>query len=299
MEAIIVHKGNGTRIGGTRRVLSSWKEISAYLGRGIRTVQRYEAQFGLPIHRPVALERGYVFAFSDELDDWLRRKPVLGATPNSDSAGSNGDAALGNFSVYSNAEFPATQSAQLPTLNSNQVRSMRQGLLRLRETLGLMACEKGLTPRHESHSPILEELLHTAIEITNADFGNVQLLDPESRALRIVCQRGFGPGFLRFFSEVQHGSAACGSAMQNRERIVVEDVMTDPIYTDEARNVMIGANALACQSTPFFDQSGKLLGVLSTHYRVPTRPTPSSLRLLDNLLGKVASSHVLPLSQSA
>lgn len=240
-----------------------------------------------------------MFAFSDELDGWLGRTPVLEATPNGAGSRSNGDDAPGNFPVYSGAEFPATQSAQLPTLNSNQVRPIGQALLRLSETQGLIACDEGLTPRHESHTVILEELLHTAIKVTSANFGNVQLLDPESGTLKIVCQRGFGPEFLRFFSEVEHGSAACGSAMQNRERIIVEDVMTDPIYTDQARNVMIGANAIACQSTPFFDHSGKLLGVLSTHYRVPTRPTPSSLRLLDNLLGKVASSHVLPPSQSA
>lgn len=278
MEANIGHNGNGTPIGGTRRVLSSSKEISAYLGRGIRTVQRYEAQFGLPIRRPVALERGYVFAFSDELDDWL------GKTPD-------------DFCVHSNAEFQ--RSAHLPTLNSDQVRSMRQRLLRLREIQGLVGREKGLTQTSESRSVILEELLHTAIKITDADFGNVQLLDPESRALRIVHQRGFGQEFLHFFDEVPHGSAACGSALQSSERVVVEDVTTDSLYTDDARKVMIGANALACQSTPFFDASGRVLGVLSTHYRVPTRPTPSSLRLLDNLLGKVSSSHVLPLSQSA
>ena len=31
--------------------LDSWKEIAAYLGRGIRTVQRWEREEGLPVHR--------------------------------------------------------------------------------------------------------------------------------------------------------------------------------------------------------------------------------------------------------
>ena len=34
-------------------VLNSWKEIASYLGRGVRTVQRYERDFRLPI-RPAA-----------------------------------------------------------------------------------------------------------------------------------------------------------------------------------------------------------------------------------------------------
>jgi hypothetical protein len=29
-------------------LLNSWKEIAAYLNRGIRTVQRWEAELGMP-----------------------------------------------------------------------------------------------------------------------------------------------------------------------------------------------------------------------------------------------------------
>ena len=34
------------------RIFSSWKEIAAFLGRGVRTVQRWETTLGLPIRRP-------------------------------------------------------------------------------------------------------------------------------------------------------------------------------------------------------------------------------------------------------
>ncbi|GEM_PF-1588091 len=60
----------------TRKILTGWKEIANYLGRGVRTMQRYESQYGLPIHRPVGKERSSVMAFSDELDQWLNRSPV-------------------------------------------------------------------------------------------------------------------------------------------------------------------------------------------------------------------------------
>src|SRR4051812_44515354 len=33
------------------KVLQSWKEIAHYVNRGVRTVQRWEALFGLPVHR--------------------------------------------------------------------------------------------------------------------------------------------------------------------------------------------------------------------------------------------------------
>jgi len=34
-------------------ILSGWKEIACHLGRGVRTVQRYERELGLPIRRPL------------------------------------------------------------------------------------------------------------------------------------------------------------------------------------------------------------------------------------------------------
>ena len=60
----------------TRRVLHSWKEISNYTGRGVRTIQRYEVQLGFPIHRPAGSPRSAVLAFSDEVDVWLSRSPM-------------------------------------------------------------------------------------------------------------------------------------------------------------------------------------------------------------------------------
>jgi hypothetical protein len=52
--------------------LQSWKEISAYMHRGIRTLQRWEKQYGLPIHRPSRHDRSAVFALIPELDEWMR-----------------------------------------------------------------------------------------------------------------------------------------------------------------------------------------------------------------------------------
>lgn len=56
-------------------VLHSWKDISKYTGRGVRTVQRYEAQLGLPVHRVAGKKRTAVMAFTDEIDHWLRTRP--------------------------------------------------------------------------------------------------------------------------------------------------------------------------------------------------------------------------------
>ena len=64
-------------------VLNSWKEIARYLGRGVRTVQRYERELGLPVRRPRGRARSAVIAFTAELDEWLRVTPkhVLWSAP--------------------------------------------------------------------------------------------------------------------------------------------------------------------------------------------------------------------------
>ncbi|HZQ22119.1 MAG TPA: hypothetical protein VFA89_04905 [Terriglobales bacterium] len=53
------------------KVLNSWKEIAGYLGRGVRTVQRWESNLGLPVRRVAVSERSPVFAFVSDLDFWL------------------------------------------------------------------------------------------------------------------------------------------------------------------------------------------------------------------------------------
>jgi adenylate cyclase len=50
--------------------LDSWKEIAAYLKRGTRTLQRWEREEGLPVHRLRHSTLGSVYAYADELDRW-------------------------------------------------------------------------------------------------------------------------------------------------------------------------------------------------------------------------------------
>jgi hypothetical protein len=61
---------NGHAVG----LLTSWKDISNYLQRGVRTTQRWERSLGLPVHRVGSGKRAPVFAFESELDGWLHKK---------------------------------------------------------------------------------------------------------------------------------------------------------------------------------------------------------------------------------
>ena len=53
--------------------------------------------------------------------------------------------------------------------------------------------------------------------------------------LKIVAQRGFEAPFLAFFNTVHDGLAACGTAMQRGERVIVEDVAASPLFAGLTR----------------------------------------------------------------
>lgn len=61
------------------QILSGWKEIASYLGKGVRTVQRYERELGLPVRRPAARPRAAVVATKQELDAWVTASPIRAA----------------------------------------------------------------------------------------------------------------------------------------------------------------------------------------------------------------------------
>jgi len=55
-----------------QKTLESWKQIAAYLDRSERTVRRWEATEGLPVHRREHEKQDTVFAFRHEIEAWSR-----------------------------------------------------------------------------------------------------------------------------------------------------------------------------------------------------------------------------------
>lgn len=61
-------------------ILSSWKEIAEFLGKGVRTAQRWERELGLPVRRPPGKDSRVVFALREELTAWVKAQPYAGMT---------------------------------------------------------------------------------------------------------------------------------------------------------------------------------------------------------------------------
>ena len=81
-----------------------------------------------------------------------------------------------------------------------------------------------LSGQDERLESVLLEIVDAAIAIGAADFGSIQLLEAVSGDLRIVAHRGFEPCWLNFWDAVAKGEGACGTALEQKERVVVEDV---------------------------------------------------------------------------
>lgn len=62
------------------QILGSWKEIAAYLGKSTRTVQRWEAELGFPVHRPVRAAQHIVMAKRTEIDRWMEESSSQAAS---------------------------------------------------------------------------------------------------------------------------------------------------------------------------------------------------------------------------
>jgi PAS domain S-box-containing protein len=127
--------------------------------------------------------------------------------------------------------------------------------------------------------PLLQEILEAAMALLHADMGNLQIYEPQEQSLKIVAQFGFKQEFLDFCS-VTAEEALCGISMRERRRVIVEDIQTDPRF-EHLRLIAEKGGYRAVQSTPLFSHSGEILGVISTHFRHPHRPSERELRLLD------------------
>jgi two-component sensor histidine kinase len=136
----------------------------------------------------------------------------------------------------------------------------------------------------------LIEVLETAIAISTADKGNLQLFDRNSTALIIAAQRGFGNAFLTFFENVRdESSSACAAAMQSATRVIVEDVVSSEIFAGQpSQKVLLDAGVRAVISMPLMSSTGQLLGMISTHFSNPHRPNERQLYLMELLARQTA-----------
>ncbi|HUQ25078.1 MAG TPA: GAF domain-containing protein [Burkholderiales bacterium] len=155
----------------------------------------------------------------------------------------------------------------------------------VRRTSALAFLQTGFEPR--DGAAMVDAAVSAAVSATGADMATLQIVEPEG--LLLVAQRGFEAPFLDYFSCVYDEDCACGTARTSGQRVIVGDVENDPIFADkETGTVMLSANARAVQSTPLIGPSGRLVGMLSTHYDHRWQPGHRELDVVDHIARRTA-----------
>ncbi len=78
---------------------------------------------------------------------------------------------------------------------------------------------------------------------------------------------------------IRDGAASCGTAAARRQRILVEDIARDPLWTDY-RELAVRFNFGACCAEPIIGTDGRLLGVFAAYHETPGRPGDDALTQL-------------------
>jgi PAS domain S-box-containing protein len=137
---------------------------------------------------------------------------------------------------------------------------------------------------------LYRKILDAAMAIMRSDMASMQLLTPDQSNLRLLAWQGFDPAAVAFWEWVRvDGSSTCGVALRSGQRVMVPDVETCGFMagTDDLETYR-RAGIRAAQSTPLVSRTGRVLGMMSTHWREPHQPAERELRLLDLLVRQAA-----------
>jgi len=130
--------------------------------------------------------------------------------------------------------------------------------------------------------PAMELILEGSMEILGAPMGDVQIYnDAPDQAMKVVAHRGMHQDHIDCLQQLalDHDSP-CARARRSGSRVIVEDVEND-LESAHHRTVAGAAGYRAMQCTPLVSRDGELLGVVSTQFPKPHRPSEHELRLLD------------------
>lgn len=162
----------------------------------------------------------------------------------------------------------------------------------LTDTKRLQGLSAQLLPEADI-SALYEKIMDAAVNIMRSDFASIQMYYPERGSggeLRLLAFHGFESQAAKFWEWVRADSqCTCGVALRTGRRIIASDVETADFLAGTADLATYRQTGIrAVQSTPLVSRDGKLLGMISTHWRKSHQPSERDLRLLDILVRQAA-----------
>ncbi|HET9957009.1 MAG TPA: ATP-binding protein [Polyangiaceae bacterium] len=133
-----------------------------------------------------------------------------------------------------------------------------------------------------SRDELLKMLLAAAVRLQSGERGFIELFDSITQRLALGVSFGHADSAIEALTSVPvaDGEGACGTCAARRTRVIVEDTEQDPLFT-RYRDAARRAGFRAVWSTPLLTRRGELLGVLSTHFAEPKRPSEREVQLVE------------------
>ena len=168
-----------------------------------------------------------------------------------------------------------------------------------RRPSGSFFAELGDDPAADDSEAVSRAMLREALDalillierVAPGTRGSVLLVDDDGLTLR----HGAAPHLPAEYSRAIDGLKAspiggsCGTAVYRRERVIVRDIATDPLWAPY-RILALSHGLASCWSTPILDTGGRVLGTFAMYYAQPKEPTIADLQLTETatLLAKNA-----------
>jgi signal transduction histidine kinase len=129
---------------------------------------------------------------------------------------------------------------------------------------------------------LFRTLLEATVALQGASRGFIALVDSSGAYLVGTVSVGHPSGLFDLLGRapIGEGHGACGTAAARRQRVVIEDTEIDPLFTG-LKPIARAAGFRAVWSTPLYTRDGVLLGVLSTQFERPHRPTEREVKLVE------------------
>ncbi len=118
-------------------------------------------------------------------------------------------------------------------------------------------------------------------------------MSDDGKRLEMFAWRGYSDDslFVEHF-RYEGFEQGCDVARVERRRLIIEDTRTFPgLEGTEDGAAALADGILATQSTPMISRKGETVGVLSTQFREPHRPSEDQLKLFDILAWSAADCH--------
>ena len=134
------------------------------------------------------------------------------------------------------------------------------------------------------------QILHSAMEVMESDAACIQMVAADNMSLRLIAWTNFPADCVPFWECVEAGArSACGKALRDCQRVVVTDIEACDFMAGTQEQVEYRRGGVrGVQSTPLRSRTGRLVGILSTHWRRPHSPTEDDFIFFDVLARQAA-----------